>query len=143
MKALLINPTGLIEIVEFPEKDKLDWYYKMLDCSCIDIVNPYGIDEVVETYDLKGLKGKFCLICDDEGLLKEDPQMNPIASLLYGMDVHNGVLCGKVLVACNEYTDDGIDSVGMTENDVFLIRAAINSLIEFHNEKVKHGRDQV
>lgn len=128
--------------MEFPKEDKLDWYYEQIECDCIDIVDPHGVNKVAKEHDLKAVIGKFCLICDDDGLLKEDPKVNPIASLLYGVDDHGQALFGKVLVAKNHVTEDGIETVGLSDHDVMLLQVCINTLIDMHNEKikeVKHG----
>lgn len=141
MKSLLIKTNGAVELVDFPEENKLNWYYEQIGCDCIDIVSPYGLEEIAETYDLRSLLGKFCIICDDEALLKEKPEVNVIASLLYGVDSHGQPLCGNVLIAKNEYTPEGVDSVGLEDVDLFLMQAAINSLIEMHNDKVGKGHE--
>lgn len=137
MRGFRIRANGMADIVDFPENDKLDWYYKMIGCDCIDIVTPYGVDNIAKMYDLKSIIGKFCLIVDDEGLLKENPEVNPIASLMYGIDDHGQALFGNVLVGVNKPTEDGIETVGMTDNELMLLQVCINSLIERHNERVK------
>lgn len=140
MNGLLISPNGVAEVVEFPESDKLDWYYEQLDCSCIDIVRPYGLEHVAKTYNLESLLDKFCIVCDDEALLKEKPEINPIASLLYGCDQHGQPLFGKVLIGADKVTDEGIETVGFDDEDLMLLQASINSLIAMHNEKVKEDK---
>lgn len=137
MRGFRIRANGMADIVDFPENDKLDWYYKMIGCDCIDIVTPYGVDNIAKMYDLKSIIGKFCLIVDDEGLLKENPEVNPIASLMYGIDDHGQALFGNVLVGVNKPTEDGIETVGMTDNELMLLQVCINSLIDRHNEKVR------
>lgn len=136
MKSMMIHPNGFTEILDFPEGDKLSWYYEKIGCDLIDVVEPYALAHIADVYGLESLRGKFCLIVDDEGLLKEKPEINLIASLLYGADHHGQALFGNVIVAKNDYTEEGADSVGMDDSDLFLLRAAINSLIEEHNEKV-------
>ena len=137
MRGFRIRANGMADIVDFPENDKLDWYYKMIGCDCIDIVTPYGVDNIAKMYDLKSIIGKFCLIVDDEGLLKENPEVNPIASLMYGIDDHGQAQFGNVLVGVNKPTEDGIETVGMTDNELMLLQVCINSLIERHNERGK------
>lgn len=137
MKGLLIRPNVLTETVEFPEKEKLGWYYETIGCDCIDIVAPYGVDGIAKMYNLESIVGKFCLVVDDEGLLKEKPEVNPIASLMYGCDDHGQVLCGNVIVGANKNTDDGIETVGMSDSDLMLLQVCINSLVDRHNERVR------
>ena len=137
MKGLLIKANGISEIVEFPEKDKLGWYYETLGCDCIDIVAPYGVDEIAKKHDMRSIIGKFCLVVDDEGLLKDEPVVNPIASLMYGCDIHGQALFGDVLVGANLETVDGVETVGLTDNDMWLLQVSVNALIDQHNERVK------
>ena len=139
MKALLVHPAGMVEEVIFPKEDKLEWYYQQLSCDCIDIVRPYGLEAVANMYDLKSLLGKFSLVVDDESLLKPKPEVNPIASILYGCDDHGQPLFGKVLIVKDEETEDGIESVGLDDSELALMRASINSLVEMHNEKVREA----
>lgn len=144
MKALVIRANGMAEYVEFPKKgeDKLRWYYETLGIGCIDIVRPHGLEEVAETYGLKSLLGKFSLVVDDEALLKEKPQLNVIASLLYGVDKHGQPLFGDVMVVKDEVTEEGIDSVGMSDGEAMLLQTSINSLIDMHNMKIKEDKDE-
>ena len=116
MKKLLLLTEGPflnISDVEVGEEIELETYYKNLNCDCIDIVDPYGLDE-------EGRR-KYCLIVDDEALLKENPQINFFGSLLYGVLNHNQPLVGKVLVGKNKYTEDGLCTVGLEEEDVKYI----------------------
>lgn len=138
-KALLITDQNIM-VVDFPQTDdtgeKLDWYYQTIDCDCIDIVRPYGLENMAADAGLDALIGAYALVVDDESLLKAEPKVNPIASLLYGSDLHNQPLFGKVLVAKNQARDDGIETVGLNNTDVMQIQATINALITVHNEKV-------
>jgi hypothetical protein len=87
------------QIVEFKAREEgLDFYYKLLGCDTIDIVRT--IDE------------KLSLVVDDEGLLKENPQPNIPASLMYGWLEHGQPLVGNALLCEREYTDEGVDTVG-------------------------------
>lgn len=116
MEKLLLLREGVffkVSEVEVGEEIELETYYKNLDCEHIDIVEPYGLDE-------EGRR-KYCLIVDDEALLKENPQINFFGSLLYGVLNHNQPLSGKVLVGKNKYTKDGLCTVGLEEEDMKYI----------------------
>lgn len=129
MKKLLLLREGVffkISEVEVEEKIELETYYKNLDCDCIDIVEPYGLDE-------EG-REKYCLIVDDEALFKENPQINFFGSLLYGVLDHKQPLAGKVLVGKNKYTEDGLCTVGLEEEDV---RYILDSLENLRKELIK------
>lgn len=129
MKKLLLLREGVffkISEVEVEEKIELETYYKNLNCDCIDIVEPYGLDE-------EG-REKYCLIVDDEALVKENPQINFFGSLLYGVLDHKQPLAGKVLVGKNKYTEDGLCTVGLEEEDV---RYILDSLENLRKELIK------
>ncbi len=98
---------GLYHLVDI--KPKLEEYYRLLNCECIDIVQVQVSGHI---YDV---------ICDEEALLKE----NPIPSVL--IDNHNFVY-GNALIC----TDDGEGSeTGISFSDTINIYAAI------HNEFFK------
>lgn len=142
MKGIVIRTNGIAEVVDFPQGDvgeKLKWYYSLLGCDCIDIVHPYGLEEAAKKLDLKAYLRGFSMVVDDEALLKDKPEVNVIASLLYGVDSHGQPLCGDVLVAKDQETEDGIETVGMTDKEVTMLHVAINCLIAMHNDKVRGG----
>ena len=109
---------------------KLDYFYKEIKCKCIDIVNPYALKDYEPLKDL-------CLVVDDEGLLKEEPKVNPIASLLYGVDKHGQGIFGDALVCKNIYTEDGIETGSLTIEEVQLLDFKVQELIKEHNERIK------
>ena len=142
MKALLIRTNGMVEAVSFPEggvEERLDWYYKQIGCSCIDIVRPYGLDAIAKANKLASVQDQYCLVVDDEALMKAEPEINLIATLLYGYHEHGQVICGDALVAKNEDTPEGIDTVGLNDLDMLKVQAGINALISMHNEKVREN----
>lgn len=139
---LLLKSDGRGEIVVFEDRDKLGWWYKLLDCSCVDIVDPYGLNDLADKNGLKSIPGRYCIVVDDEGLFKPEPRVNPIGSMLYGADTHGQPLVGDVLVAKNLETEDGIETVGMTAAEINMLSAAINGLIELHNEKVREANGE-
>lgn len=89
---------GKPEIIEFKKEEGLDFYYKTIDCELIDIVNT-----VIEDY---------CLVVDDEGLMKPEPEINLRASLLYGYLEHHQPIVGNALICKNKYTNQGTETVG-------------------------------
>ncbi len=123
-KFLLIKTDGTVETVEYDEKqDKLDFWYDAIGCSCVDIVNAYGIDNVVSrSEDFKKYAELYCLIADDEGLFAKNPQINHMASLMYGVREHGQPLVGNILVAKNLQTDDGLETVGLNEEDINFLK---------------------
>ena len=114
---MLLMPGPDVQIIDF--EDELEFYYKHIECRLIDIVRPYALLEVSKK--CKGL----VLIVDDEGLLVDKPKINQFATLAYGQ-----VICGNVILAKEEFTEDGIITVGLTENDVDVFNDGLLKLID-------------
>ena len=111
-----------IKAIDFEkEADGLGFYYKNLNCECIDIVHAYGL----KAKELEMIS----LVVDDEALLKGEPVMNLIGSLLYGSMDHGQPLCGSVMICKDKYTDEGIETVGLTEDEVTMVYANIEALL--------------
>ncbi len=103
------------------KKPGLDFYYKAIGCSTIDIVPAYG---------LKGKTGNLnlCLVVDDEGLLCGKPVNYP-ASILYGTREHGQPLVGDVLVCKDVETPEGINTEGFTVKEVEMVWAIIREAL--------------
>ena len=116
-KVMLLKPGPDVQIINF--EDSLEFYYKQIECRLIDIVRPYALLEVSKK--CKGL----ILIVDDEGLLVDKPKINQFATLAYGQ-----TLCGNVILAKEKYTEEGIITVGLTEEDVNAFNEALIKIID-------------
>lgn len=108
----------MVEMVEQTAEENLKFWYDNIGCSCIDIVQPMGLTE------------EYCMIVDDEALLKESPIINPIASFLYGVRRHGQPICGHVLIGKNLWTDDGLETVGMTETEIDRVLKLIEKVLK-------------
>lgn len=109
---LKLEPTGRIGIVEI-EGNKMQGWYKEIDCDLVEIVRA------------KNLPEPYVIICDEEFLLKGEPVLNPIASVLYGIRDHGQPICGTVLIGKDRFTDDGIETVGCSRKEVETITGYI------------------
>ena len=116
-KVMVLHETGWTEIVDFEET--LEFYYKHLECRMIDIVRPYAL--IKKSHECK----KFILIVDDEALLKSNPKINAFATLAYG-----STICGKAILAKEEYAEDDIITVGLTREDVELFDETILDILD-------------
>lgn len=80
-------------------KDDLETFYKIIDCDTIDIVTRY-VNDV-----------QFDIICDDEGLLKEDPIVTAVNMKLEPM------LVGTLILA---HHDGNGNLTDITDEDELL-----------------------
>jgi len=97
MKAIYLNvyENKESEIIEF--KDDLDTFYKLIQCSTIDIVQ-------------RKLGNKYYnIICDDEGALIDSPKISAVNNLGDAMLVGNLIIVGDA-------NEDG-DLLGIEDNE--------------------------
>ncbi len=109
MKALKIKSNMGIEVIDLHEDEfeyKFQAMQKAIDCDCIDIVHAVNLPE------------PYCMVVDDEGLLVGQPIVNLVASYLYGTLEHSQPICGDVLIMKDEYTDEGLDTIGLEAPDI-------------------------
>ena len=71
-------------VIEIP--DKLEEFYKILNCSCIDI-----------TIRSIGSNKKYNIVCDDEALLKSNPK---ISAIDYSGETQ---LCGNLFIVSGNW----------------------------------------
>ena len=117
IKAYYIDPEN--NIAEAREiTDSLDTFYEMLHCDCIDIVS-----REVGRYG----KRRYDIICDDEGLLKDDPYISAIDN--------NGqaMLVGSLLVV-GEADDDG-NITSLDDDDIKFLKMHTENLSTYRHVK--------
>ena len=128
MKALKLHTNGLVMPVELDLANHEYKYQAMnaaIGSNLIDIVHAAHLPD------------PYCLVVDDEGLLTEKPVVNVVASYLYGTADHGQPLCGDVLIMKDEWTADGLDTVGLDDADFDTVRSII------FGEDAVDGFDQV
>lgn len=98
MFAVKISTLHGVKIVEMnPEQGFLKFCYENIGC------------QYIETVYARYLHEPYVLIVDEEGRLKDTPEINHIASFLYGYQVHLEPIVGNVLVAKTGMTEEGPD----------------------------------
>lgn len=106
----------LIELVERKEGESvLNFCYRVIGCDTIDIVNP------------KGLERPYCMVVDDEGMLKDRPMLNIFASHLYGAHEHGYPIAGNAVLMKNEQAVDGVQTVWLTEEEAASLASKLGN----------------
>lgn len=101
MRALLITKDD-VKVVKSTGESDLEFFYKNIECDCIDIV-------------ARKVGGKvFEIVCDDEGLLKESPRPSAISK-------NNEVELVGNLMFFHGVDSEG-DLIDITKDDVKTIR---------------------
>ena len=88
---------------------ELEDYYRLIGCDCIDIVARKIGDKYLE------------IICDDEGLLKENPRISAVDKNM------KPALVGNLLIAGS--TDEDGELTSLTDKDIELIKNNLLSAI--------------
>ena len=88
---------------------ELEDYYRLIGCDCIDIVARKIGDKYLE------------IICDDEGLLKENPRISAVDKNM------KPTLVGNLLIAGP--TDEDGELTSLTDKDIELIKNNLLSAI--------------
>lgn len=87
----LMKGVSAMEVVEIESDDFIDECYKYINCRCIDIVTGSHKGEYVD------------IVIDDEGLLKDNAIINPIAWYLYSKCNKRYPIVGNaILIGTNE-----------------------------------------
>lgn len=97
ISALKIYPTGLVAKIELPNAE---YQFQRMQLAVSNDCRDIDIKDILDSLELK----EYCLIFDDEFLLKGKAILNPIASYLYGYQEHGQPLCGNVLVMKNYFS---------------------------------------
>ena len=111
-----ISTDGLIEIKEFNPLDDIN-----------DVIHE-ALHSYYEIVRCRSLSHKYLMLVDDCGVLKNLPA-NDVASLLYGIRIHECPICGNVLIMCEDIVDGEPDIVGMTEEDTAELVRKLRGLI--------------
>ena len=110
--ALLITTDDKFREVEF--ENGLDFYYKHIECDMIEVAYLRALHEI------GGLSNNFIMICDEEGLLKDNPKFNIYASAFCGTSIYGNAMIVK---------DDGEDFAGLEREDHEQLSLAIYNLL--------------
>lgn len=121
MSKALFLPTGNICTMQIMKdfRPDLDFYYSAIGCDTVDIVSAYALS------DIDGLEN-VQLIVDDEGLFADCPQVNILASLLYGYRQHGQPIVGNAIVA--GFDPDTSETVPLTDEQIQQIIQIIPKL---------------
>ena len=116
MRALFLDMEN--DDVTVVEVNGLQDYYRLIGCDLIDIAN-------------REIRGeRFDIICDDEGLLKAEPQVSAVNGRGEAMLVDNLIICGEADAEGKE--------TSLTEEDIIHIRQSILILPTINNPSFHH-----
>ncbi len=99
------------------------------------------VDGYIEHVNPMGLKSPLCMIVNEEGLLRRLP-LNPIASSLYGMEIHGQPIVGTAVIMKNGFTSEGPDIVGLSDEEAEQLYKLFSEIAETHKRAVRAVREE-
>lgn len=109
MKGIVITTTNHISVQDFGRP-----LYQTVGA----VVGGY-----IEHVHPKHLPEPYCMIVDEEGLLKEQPVLNLVGSVLYGTPEHGQPIVGDVVIMKDGFDNGEPDIVGLSDEDVSRLHA--------------------
>lgn len=100
--ALKVTTKGEVLRVGMPADRKWKWYGQQIGADLVENVRP------------RGLEDPYMMLADEEGLLKEQPEVNGLASWLYETHKHGHPIVGDVLIVRSVETEEGGDIGGLS-----------------------------
>lgn len=82
----------------------------------------------------RGLESPYCMIVNDEGLLKGLP-VNTAASQLYQTYLHGSPIVGTVVIFKDILASDGIETIGLDDDDIDYLMPELGWLVSDINER--------
>lgn len=115
------NMSDRVLMFDYPEgtnMEQLHEFYKLIgkECEIVEAVHPKRL------YTLTEEQYPVLMLVDEEYLYHKTAQVNPIASYLYGTDVHGHPINGNVLIIGTKEGLDGMEFCGMNEEQAVELR---------------------
>lgn len=113
MKSLIVTAGGEISVADLEAP-----LYRSLNSLLggFEIVNP------------RGLQRPYCMIVDDEGLLKEK-DANVVGCILYETGKHGHPIVGDIAILRVEFGTTGADLAGLTDDDILKLRPKFETIV--------------
>lgn len=125
MMGLKISTTSELEKVE--AKEPIHASIRKELGGYIEIVRP------------RRLTAPYCMIVDEEGLLKGLP-INPIGCYLYETDKHMQPIVGDIIIMREVSTFDGISLSSLSDEDINSLENMLGHLVE-HFKQYEHEKE--
>ena len=119
MKGIVITTENEISVQDFGEP-----LYQTVGAAVggyIEIVHP------------RGLESPFCMIVDDEGLLKNYP-LNVVGSFLYGTLSHGSPIVGNIVFMKEGFRDGERDILGLDDKDIEYLNTKFKKLFKLKGD---------
>jgi len=88
-----------------------------------------AVDGWIEIVRPGGLKKPYVMVVNEEGLIKGLPA-NLTGCLLYGTPTHGSPIVGNIVIMKEGWTDEGMDLLGLTDEEITVITQELVALFE-------------
>lgn len=113
--------------------------------SVLDMVPPYdesirtSIDGYMEIVHPRGLERPYCMVVDEEGLIK-DKEINLVGCVLYETYKHGSPISGDILILREFFNDFGWDLEGLNDNDINLLLPQFKNIVKSYKQYLREQR---
>lgn len=113
MKGIVITPENDISEREFAEP--VEAALQKAVGGYFDIIHPCNLPR------------PYCMLVDDDGFIKNNPQINLTASMLYGYFAGKGndYIVGSVVILKVGETDEGMDIMGLDDAEIEILMVVV------------------
>lgn len=81
----------------------------------------------IENVNPRGLPSPYCMIVNEEGILKGLP-LNPVGSFLYLAHIHGSPILGDIVLMKYGLTSEGHDIVGLDDDDIETLKEIVRAI---------------
>lgn len=96
----------------------------------------------IEIVHARGLQHPYCMVVNDEGLLRELP-LNSAGSIFYGTSQHGSPIVGDIVLMKEGWTNDGLDFVEFKDGEAEKLMSTIvnrfSPLVDFKMQGGEHN----
>lgn len=117
MKAVKVTTGNDVCVIDLPDNQPLYVSVRAEIGGRMEHVRPRGLD------------APYCMIVDEEGLLKNLP-LNAVGSILYGTAEHNCPIVGDILIMQDGFRDGERDIVGLNDQEASAFKKVLEMLKE-------------
>lgn len=135
MKIIRVSTENLVTVHDYPGGTTLEQTQSLAEligngCRLVEHVMPRRLYDKLKYSSCPTCEKGECIsmLVDEEGLLKEEPIINPIGSYLYEVDKHGCPIVGNILFIGEYLTADGISFSGLSESNFNSLKGHLEQM---------------
>lgn len=135
MKIIRVTTDNIVTVHDYPDGNFSQQNTALSEligngCEMVEGVKPRRLYERLRFLCQPTMKEgeSVSMLVDEEGLLKDEPIINPIGSYLYEVDKHGCPIVGNILFIGEYLTADGISFSGLSESNFNSLKGHLEQM---------------